>query len=51
MAMTIRTLPGALLVLVVALVGLWTGWIEAVLVWVAGHLGDAITGSVEHLTG
>ena len=50
MAKTRRTLPGTLLVLVLALIGLWTGWTEAMLVWVIGHLGDAITASVEHPT-
>lgn len=50
MAKTRGTLPGALMVLALALVGLWTGWTEAVLLWVIGHLGDAIAGSVEHPT-
>ena len=42
------TLPGTLLMLLLALVGLRTGWIEAILGWVAGHLADAIIGSVDH---
>ena len=48
MAKTRGTLPGALVMLVLALVGLRTGWTEAILGWVAGHLADAIIGSVEH---
>ena len=49
-AKTNGTLPGALLVLVLALVGLWTGWTEAIFGWVFGHVGDAIIGSVDHPT-
>ena len=44
------TLSGALLMLVLALVGLWTGWAAAILGWVFGHLADAIIGSVDHST-
>ena len=49
------TLSGALLMLVLALgglwtVGLWTGWAAAILGWVSGHLADAIIGSVDHST-
>ena len=50
MAKTNGTLPGALLVLVLALVGLWTGWTEAIFGWMFGHLADAIIGSVDHPT-
>ena len=50
MTKTRGTLSGALLALVVALVGLKTGWIEATLGWVFGHLGDALIGSMDHPT-
>ena len=42
------TLPGALVMLVLVLVGMWTGWTEAILGWVFGHLADVVIGSVDH---
>lgn len=42
---------GALLAigLVLSLVGLWTGWTEAVAAWVAGHIVDLIPDHSEGL--